>query len=105
MINHFGPAPPEGEKSPSGQVSANKKVEQQKSNLTGDSGVSFKQSFKPEKISQLKDMFNKIISSRNATPSNAQQSNMPLISTSNLLLGQNSMFGPFSQANQGSKFV
>jgi hypothetical protein len=95
MINHFGPSPADGEKSP---TSTGKKLEQQKSNVTGDSGVSFKQSFKPQKISQLKDMFNKMISSRNATPSNAniQQGNMPLISTSNLLLGQNAMFGPFS---------
>jgi len=44
MINHFGPAPADGEKSP---TSSNKKLDKQKSNVTGDSGVSFKQSFKP----------------------------------------------------------
>lgn len=58
-------------------------------NVKGNSSVSFKQSFKPQKIGLLNDMrrLQEVINSRGVTPSNALQIQVPLISASNLLLG------------------
>lgn len=115
MINHFGPAPNQaaptqqnedskglkkakersdlkdkihGSLSPLKQISGQK--HEQKSRPAANSSVSFKQSFKPQRIDMFQKRFQEARNSRGVTPNN--QGPHPLISASNLLLGQN-MFG------------